>query len=269
MTCTVSVRPSRRTRVSRHRPLAVAMAARSVGVPNLLQRVRGSGPSVQSVVAAARAAPRSPSTGWSRRSGRRGCAGVPRRRRHHRPHARCGRGSGRQSTRPAGGHTRSSRCAGVATAAPAPADTPGETETTAAPRCRPRPSSCRTRSVSWALRRPVVMPRHPEYLLTGTLEQRVVFYCDGQTRSSGEQSGHDQIGQGQSHRVTRPAGIGEQSVRAAVMPHPIQPGAGEHSTHRSAPSLRDQANHQPKESMECWSGKARPEHGKQTGQRAR
>jgi hypothetical protein len=53
------------------------------------------------------------------------------------------------------------------------------------------------------------------------------------------------------------------------MPDLIQPGTDEHSTHRSVPSLRDQTNHQPDESMECWRGKARPEHGKETGQRAR
>ena len=53
------------------------------------------------------------------------------------------------------------------------------------------------------------------------------------------------------------------------MPHLIQPGAGEHSTHRSTASLRDQADNQPNESMECRGGKARPEHGQQTGQRAR
>jgi hypothetical protein len=73
---------------------------------------------------------------------------FPRRRRRRRPRAPSGRDTGRRSTRPAAGRARSSRCAGVATAAPAPAGTPGGTETTAAPRCRPRPSSCRTRSVS-------------------------------------------------------------------------------------------------------------------------
>jgi hypothetical protein len=36
-----------------------------------------------------------------------------------------------------------------------------------------------------------MMPRHPEYLLAGPLEQRVVDR-EGQRRSSGEQSGHDQ-----------------------------------------------------------------------------
>ena len=39
--CTVSVRPYRRTRVSRHRAPAVALVARSVGVPNRGPRVRG------------------------------------------------------------------------------------------------------------------------------------------------------------------------------------------------------------------------------------
>jgi hypothetical protein len=50
------------------------------------------------------------------------------------------------------------------------------------------------------------------------------------------------------------------------MPHLIQPGAGEHSTHRSAASLGDQTDNQPDERMECGSGKAWAEHGKQTGQ---
>ena len=53
------------------------------------------------------------------------------------------------------------------------------------------------------------------------------------------------------------------------MPHLIQPGAGEHSTHRSAAGLRDQADNQPDEGLECRGGKARAEHGQQTGQRAR
>ena len=53
------------------------------------------------------------------------------------------------------------------------------------------------------------------------------------------------------------------------MPHLIQPGAGEHSTHRSAARLRDQADNQSDEGLEGRSGKARPEHGQETGQRAR
>jgi hypothetical protein len=58
-------------------------------------------------------------------------------------------------------------------------------------------------------------------------------------------------------------------VRATVMPELIQPGAGEHPADRSSASLSDQANNQPEESMECWSGEARPEQSKETGQRAR
>src|SRR4051794_26685732 len=53
------------------------------------------------------------------------------------------------------------------------------------------------------------------------------------------------------------------------MPYLIQPGTGEHSTHRSTAGLSDQADNQPDESRECRGGKARAEHGKQTGQRAR
>jgi hypothetical protein len=60
----------------------------------------------------------------------------------------------------------------------------------------------------WAFRRTVVMPGHPEHLRAGTLEQGVVN-SDGQRGSRREQPGHDQIGQGQSHRITRPAGDGE------------------------------------------------------------
>jgi hypothetical protein len=52
-----------------------------------------------------------------------------------------------------------------------------------------------------ALRRPVVMPRRPEDFLPGPLEQRVVD-GDRERGSRREQSGHDQIGQGQSERVT-------------------------------------------------------------------
>ena len=53
------------------------------------------------------------------------------------------------------------------------------------------------------------------------------------------------------------------------MPHLIQPGAGDHSTHRSTAGLRDQPNHQSDEGVECRGGEARTELGKQTGQRAR
>ena len=58
-------------------------------------------------------------------------------------------------------------------------------------------------------------------------------------------------------------------MRATVMPELIQPGAGEHSADRSAASLSDQTNNQPEEGLEGGSGEARPEHGKETGQRAR
>ena len=119
-----------------------------------------------------------------------------------------------------------------------------------------------------ALRRAVVMPGHTEDLLPGPFEQCVVDR-DRECSACREQSGHDQIGQRQSERVTRPAGVAEQSVCAAVMPHLIQPGADEHSTHRSAAGLRNQADNQPDESLKCGSGKARAEHGQQSGQRAR
>jgi hypothetical protein len=65
-----------------------------------------------------------------------------------------------------------------------------------------------------------MMPRRTEHFLAGALEQGVVDR-DGQRRFGWQQSGHDQVGQRQSHRVTRPAGEGEQSVRAAVMPQPF------------------------------------------------
>ena len=84
----------------------------------------------------------------------------------------------------------------------------------------------------WALRGAVVMPRRPEDFLAGTLEQGVVD-SDRECRIRWEQSGYDQIGQSQSERVTRPAGTAEQSMCAAVMPHLIQPGPGEHATNRS------------------------------------
>src|SRR6185295_11449731 len=64
-------------------------------------------------------------------------------------------------------------------------------------------------------------------------------------------------------------GVGEHSVRAAVMPYLIQPSPDEHSAYRSAPGLRDQTNKQADESGECRSGKAWAEHGQQVGQRAR
>jgi hypothetical protein len=112
------------------------------------------------------------------------------------------------------------------------------------------------------------MPGHPEDFLPGPLEQRVV-HRDRDRSACREQSGYDQIGQNQSERVTRPAGIGEQSVCPAVMPHLIQPGTGEHSTHRSTAGLRDQTNKQADERLECRCGKARPEHGQETSQRAR
>ena len=59
-----------------------------------------------------------------------------------------------------------------------------------------------------ALRRPVVMPRCTEDFLAGTFEQRVVNR-EGHRGSCRKQLGHDQIGQGQSNCITRPAGHGE------------------------------------------------------------
>src|SRR6187551_3486311 len=53
------------------------------------------------------------------------------------------------------------------------------------------------------------------------------------------------------------------------MPHLIQPGTGQHSTHRPTAGLRDQTNEQANECWECRGGKARPEHGQEVGQRAR
>ena len=59
-----------------------------------------------------------------------------------------------------------------------------------------------------ALRGAVVMPRHPEDFLPGPLEQRVVD-GDRERGIGGKQPGHDQINQGQSERIARPAGIRE------------------------------------------------------------
>src|SRR3954471_8871834 len=53
------------------------------------------------------------------------------------------------------------------------------------------------------------------------------------------------------------------------MPHLIQPGPGEHSTHGSTAGLRNQTNKQADESRECRCGKTRPEHRQEVGQRAR
>src|SRR5687768_12269104 len=58
-------------------------------------------------------------------------------------------------------------------------------------------------------------------------------------------------------------------MRAAVMPHPFQPGAGEHSTHRPAASRSDQANNETGERAKGRRGEARPEHREQIGQRTR
>jgi hypothetical protein len=50
------------------------------------------------------------------------------------------------------------------------------------------------------------------------------------------------------------------------MPHLLQPGTGEHPTHRSAAGLCDQTDNQSDEGLECGGGKARPELGQKTGQ---
>jgi hypothetical protein len=120
----------------------------------------------------------------------------------------------------------------------------------------------------WALRRTVMMPRHAEHLLSGTLEQRVVDR-DRQRRSGRQEVGHDKVGQRSSHRVDRPAGDGEEAVRAAMVPELLQAGPGEHPAHRSAASLTDQTNNKTEERAEGWSGKTGPERSKEIGQRAR
>jgi hypothetical protein len=87
------------------------------------------------------------------------------------------------------------------------------------------------------------MPGRSEDFLSGPFEQSVVDR-DRERGAPREESGDDQIGQDQSERITGPAGVGEQSMRAAVMPHLIQPGAGQHPTHRSTAGLRDQTDNQ-------------------------
>jgi hypothetical protein len=66
----------------------------------------------------------------------------------------------------------------------------------------------------------VMMPRHPEDLLAGAFEQRVVDR-NRERRSRRQKAGHDQIGQCQPDRVGRPSGHREESVRTAVMPQPF------------------------------------------------
>jgi hypothetical protein len=105
-----------------------------------------------------------------------------------------------------------------------------------------------------AFRRPVVMPRHPEYSPAGRLNK-----VSSTATVSGDPAGNRWVTMRSvnanptvslDHRVARSAGHGEESVRAAVMPELLQAGAGEHPAHRSAASLTDQTNDEADERAE-------------------
>ena len=147
-----------------------------------------------------------------------------------------------------------------------PPTTPGGTETTAAPRCRPRPSSCRTPMAFWPSRRrrDATPPRIPS---SRTFEQGVV---DRDRECSPGGSSRATI---RSVRANPSASPDQRALLnnlcARLCCHTRSRPALVSIPHRSAAGLRDQTDNQPDESTEGRSGRARPEHGQETGQRAR
>lgn len=112
-----------------------------------------------------------------------------------------------------------------------------------------------------------MMPGRAEHLAACALEQAVVD--DQQDRGvRGEQPLHDHVGQDQAELVSRPAGLGEEPIRAAVMPHPCQARAGPHPGHGALARLGERPDDQGGERAERRGGEAGPHAVQQVGKRA-
>jgi hypothetical protein len=91
--------------------------------------------------------------------------------------------------------------------------------------------------------RPVIGPMRGMDSAAGAAEQGVVN--DNHRRCvDRHQIADDQPQHGQPDRIGLPAGGGEEPVRPAVMPHPGQPGAGQHAAHGSARRLGEHPGQQ-------------------------
>ena len=113
----------------------------------------------------------------------------------------------------------------------------------------------------------VVMPRHPEYLLPGRLNKvsstAIVSAAPGGSSRATIRSVRANPSASPDQRALL------NNLCARLCCHTRSRPALVSIPHRSAAGLRDQTDNQPDESTEGRSGRARPEHGQETGQRAR
>ncbi len=104
------------------------------------------------------------------------------------------------------------------------------------------------------------------YVLAGATEEAVV-YGEADRRVACQQHRDEQLHEPQPELVGRPAAVGEEGVRAAVMPHPGQPGALQHPGDGVLADAGDEPDRQHAERLERGCGEARREQGKQTRKR--
>ena len=116
------------------------------------------------------------------------------------------------------------------------------------------------------LQRPVIGPARGEDLAAGPAEHGVIDRDHdrgaGRDQPAGRQPQHRQ-----PDRISAPGRSGEEPVRPAVMPHPAQPGPGQHAAHGAARRAGDQSRGQHRERGERRRGEARPELLQQLHQR--
>ena len=86
-------------------------------------------------------------------------------------------------------------------------------------------------------------------------------FVDGELdrRVGREQQFHDQVGQDQADLTDVPAGSGEESVGAGMVPHAGQARAGQHSTDRPFHRAEDETDEHRGEHFISWRGEAGPE----------
>jgi hypothetical protein len=112
------------------------------------------------------------------------------------------------------------------------------------------------------------MPGHAVQLAAAAAPQGVVDHQDH--RGVGrDQHRSDEVQQGQSELVSRPAGGGEEPVGQVVVAPAGQPGADQHPGDGALARLGQESGHQRLEGPEGRLGEAGAERGEQVGQRAR
>jgi hypothetical protein len=104
---------------------------------------------------------------------------------------------------------------------------------------------------------------------TAATSEQSVVNGNQQRRAEWHEMAHHEPQHREPDHVGVPAGIGKEPVRPAVVPHPGQPGTGQHPTHRPARGRGDQPSQQRDERSERRGGEARPERLQHAAQRPR